>query len=112
MYPDMRLYQEIIFLQYNSVCHWVVENVNPYYTPLIQPTANIGRHLFWSDQTIDSKYHNHSAKLRRAQIPELQEYHNIDLNKYKIQNKRQLLRNCVDSDLALYVFNEVVKNED
>jgi DNA (cytosine-5)-methyltransferase 1 len=48
-YPDMALYQEILFLQHFFKGKWVVENVVPYYEPLIKPTAKIGRHLFWSN---------------------------------------------------------------
>src|SRR3990167_4920543 len=50
-YPDMRLYQEIIFLQHNFKSkkqRWVVENVISYYDPLITP-AQVGRHYFWSN---------------------------------------------------------------
>lgn len=46
-YPDMALYQEILFLKQWAACPWVVENVIPYYTPLI-PAKKVGRHLFWS----------------------------------------------------------------
>lgn len=48
-YPDMSLYQEIIFLQSYAKCPWVVENVAPYYEPLIKPAKRVGRHLFWSN---------------------------------------------------------------
>jgi thiol-disulfide isomerase/thioredoxin len=34
-YPDMRLYQEIIFLNHWFKGKWVVENVKSYYKPLI-----------------------------------------------------------------------------
>ena len=47
-YPDMALYQEILFCQHFVKVPWVVENVAPYYEPLIAPTARVGRHLFWS----------------------------------------------------------------
>jgi DNA (cytosine-5)-methyltransferase 1 len=47
-YPDMTLYQEIIFLQNFFKGKWVVENVNPYYEPLIKPKKH-GRHMFWSN---------------------------------------------------------------
>lgn len=46
IYPDMKLWQEIIFLQANAKCKWVVENVKPYYEPLIAPSVIIGRHCF------------------------------------------------------------------
>lgn len=48
-YPDMALYQEIIFLQTYAKCQWIVENVVPYYKPLMPPTNQVGRHLFWSN---------------------------------------------------------------
>lgn len=53
-YPDMALYEEILFLQAFHKGGWVVENVKPYYTPLIPPTAVIGRHYFWSNFPIEA----------------------------------------------------------
>lgn len=47
-YPNMSLYQEIIFLQQFCKSYWVVENVISYYQPLIQP-FKIGRHFIWSN---------------------------------------------------------------
>tara|TARA_R110000803_G_scaffold149830_1_gene215285 strand:- start:38 stop:658 length:621 start_codon:yes stop_codon:yes gene_type:complete len=52
-YPDMKLYEEIIHLQHNFKGHWVVENVKPYYAPLIE-AREVGRHLFWSNFDIGS----------------------------------------------------------
>lgn len=46
-FPDMTLYEEIIFLMHNTECMWVVENVRPYYKPLIKGQV-VQRHLFWS----------------------------------------------------------------
>lgn len=48
-YPDMSLYQEIIFLGNFFKGKWVVENVKPYYEPLIKPNTVIGRHYLWSN---------------------------------------------------------------
>jgi len=36
-YPDMKLYQEIIFLQHHCKGKYVVENVIPYYEPMFNP---------------------------------------------------------------------------
>jgi len=47
-YPDMRLYQEILLLKHFFKGKWVIENVEPYYEPLI-PAKKVGRHLFWSN---------------------------------------------------------------
>lgn len=108
-YPDMRLYQEIIFLQYNASCKWVVENVVPYYEPLIKGKI-VQRHMFWSNFPIpgvDVEQEN----LREIQIPELQELHGFDLSKYKLANKRQILRNCVDSNLGLAILNAALSGQ-
>ena len=43
VYPSMKLYQEIIFLQNFYKGKFCVENVISYYEPLIKPTQ-IGRH--------------------------------------------------------------------
>ena len=48
-YPDFRLYEEIVFLQTYAKCPWVVENVRPYYKPLIEPTFTCDRHIFWAN---------------------------------------------------------------
>jgi len=116
-YPDMKLYQEILFLKHFAKAFWVVENVKPYYQPLITPKF-IGRHAFWSNFAIPeikveydigtmnrqaSKESQRKAIIREAQIPELIDLHG--LKNFKIKNKRQVLRNCVLPELGLHVFN-------
>ena len=108
MYPDMRLYQEILFLQANFKGKWVVENVKPYYKPLIEPTAFIQRHMFWSNFEIPDKEFK-KDKIRTAQIPQLQELHGFDLSGYKIKNKRQVLRNCVLPQLGEHILKSINK---
>ena len=116
-YPDMRLYQEILFLQANFKGKWVVENVKPYYKPLIEPTVVLQRHYFWSNFEItDVEFKK--DKIRIAQIPQLQELHGFDLSGYKLKNKRQILRNCVLPELGKHILdqvkdtNEVVEEEE
>jgi len=121
-YPDMKLYQEIILLQKHCKTKWVIENVKPYYDPLITPQHS-GRHAFWSnfcisDITIDyqlgtmnrtaSKDSQRQAIIREAQIPELIDLHG--LKDFKIKNKRQVLRNCVVPKLGKHVFDCAFKN--
>lgn len=104
VYPDMKLYKEILFLKYHFHGKWVVENVIPYYHPLI-PAQKIQRHLFWANfkiKPIEIKKDN----LRNAQIKDLEKKYGFDLSKYKLKNKRQVLRNCVDPKLGLYILNE------
>jgi DNA (cytosine-5)-methyltransferase 1 len=108
-YPDMKLYEEIIFLKHHSICPYVVENVKPYYEPLI-PWKMIQRHLFWSNFDIpdlDIKKDN----IRTAQIADLEAHHWFDLSKYKLSNKRQILRNCVYPEVWLHVLNNISKHK-
>lgn len=104
-YPDMKLYQEILFLQSHCKGKWVVENVKPYYTPLIAPTCQLQRHLFWSNFLIKERLFE-KDNIRTMQILGLQEKHGICLNNYKIKNKRQVLRNCVVPALGEHILNE------
>ena len=103
VYPDMKLYEEIIFLMHNAECKWVVENVRPYYKPLIKGRL-VQRHLFWSNFDIP-EIKIEPDNIRMASISGLQKKHGIDLSKYKIPNKRRLLRNCVDPKLGKHILN-------
>ena len=105
-YPDMRLYQEIIFLKHHFKGLWVVENVKPYYKPLIDGQL-LQRHLFWSNFDIQDIKVKPDI-IRKAQIPDLQRLHGFDLSKYKLPNKRQVLRNCVNAELGRHILTEVV----
>lgn len=59
-YPDMKLYQEIIFLKHFFKGLYCVENVISYYTPLVQPQES-GRHYFWANFRIPKL--NHKIKI-------------------------------------------------
>ena len=105
IFIDMKLWQEVVFLKYNFAGKFVVENVKPYYQSFIQPTAILQRHYFWSNFDIpDMKFEK--DLLRSAQIPQLSELHGYNLDKYKLPNKRQVLRNCVAPELGKYVFEQ------
>lgn len=106
-YPDMKLYQEIIFLRHNFSGLWIVENVMPYYEPLIHPTAEIQRHLFWSNFRIDKVFFP-SDVLRSAQIDDLQRHTGIDISGYSLPNKRQILRNCVYPELGNHILQQAL----
>jgi len=47
-YVDLSLYQEVLFLQHFYKGYWVVENVNPFYEPLVKGKS-LGRHYYWSN---------------------------------------------------------------
>ena len=104
-FPDMKLYEEILFLEYNSICPYVVENVKPYYKPLIEGKL-IQRHIFWSNidlPDIQVKKDN----IRKAQIPDLQLKYEFNLSNYKLPNKRQVLRNCVEPELGKQILQHL-----
>lgn len=111
-FPDMTLYEEIVFLQYYAGdVSWIVENVKPYYGYLIEPTIVLQRHPIWSNFQIAAKEFKKDM-IRSAQIPDLQKKYGYDLSAYKISNKRQVLRNCVEPKLGLHILEEVPPTQD
>jgi len=61
-YPEMDLYQQIILLKYFNKGFYVIENVIPYYKPLIPPSIELHRHYFWSNFPIEKKYFKDDRK--------------------------------------------------
>lgn len=108
-FPDMTLYEEIVFLEYYSRAKWVVENVKPYYGAMRNPQV-IDRHLYWANFPIppaDFVVEN----LRAAQIPQLQALHDIYLSEYRLPNKRQILRNCVHFEAGKHILDAAIAEE-
>ena len=103
VYPEMSLYQEIVLLDkyYDGI--WVVENTIPYYEPLIQGTK-VGGHIWWCNFNL-TPYDHGNRNHRGGTVESLQERKQTDLSKYDIKNKRQILRNCVEPEVGLHVFN-------
>ena len=110
-YPDMQLYEEIIFLNQWFKGLWVVENVIPYYKLLI-PAKKIDRHLFWSNFGLG----NFEPKIKKMEhdkstIPHLEELLGFDLSGYKLKNKLKCLRNCVRPETGKYIMDCAMKFE-
>ena len=102
-FPDLKLYEEIIFLDNYFNGRYVVENVIPFYEPLI-PAVKRGRHLYWSNFNIPN-YKERDAKIREWQLPQLEAHHKIDLSQYRgSQNKRKIGRNLVDYEAGKTIF--------
>ena len=98
IYPDMKLYQEIIFLQHHFKGKYVVENVKPYYDPMFNPIER-DRHLYWANFNLPNTLSNRSVKVGGGidEVRKLCEFHEIDLSKYKgEQRKDKIARNLVD----------------
>jgi DNA (cytosine-5)-methyltransferase 1 len=99
--PDMKLYAEIIFLQHYYNGKWAVENVKPYYTPLLSPTKVLQRHFLWSNFDIPTTEFIPSNIRSKNKLTDFED----DISNTNISNKRQALRNAVDPKLGLHIFN-------
>ncbi len=108
IYPDMKLYEQIIFLNQWFYGKFVIENVKSYYKPLVH-AQEINRHLFWSNFKIGKyKVKDKKGSHEKSQIPYLEKFLGFDLSSYKISNKRQVLRNCVLPELGLEILNRAM----
>jgi DNA (cytosine-5)-methyltransferase 1 len=100
-YPDMKLYEEIIFLQNWFEGKFCVENVIPYYEPLIKAQER-GRHLYWTNFILPNNINERkNPDLSRGKskdiVDRLSIYHDYDFRKYKgKQDIRKMARNLVD----------------
>jgi len=120
IYPDMKLYQEIIFLQNFPAkeVKWIIENVKPYYKPLIEPTAKIGRHFYWANFKIPAIKNIRKIQISavKNEVQALSDFHDFDFYQYKgNQRKDKIARNLVDYEVGLAIFNSargIIKQAD
>jgi DNA (cytosine-5)-methyltransferase 1 len=107
-YPDMTLYQEIIFLNTYYKGKFCVENVIPFYEPLI-PAQKRGRHLYWTNFPLPNNIgerKNPDFSRGKDCIGKMSEFHNYDFKKYKgEQPVQKMARNLVDYEAGLTIFN-------
>jgi DNA (cytosine-5)-methyltransferase 1 len=98
IYPELKLYEEILFLENYFEGKYCVENVIPFYEPLI-PGKKRGRHLYWTNfflPNILSKRHEaiggHDNEINR-----MSKFHDYDFKKYKGEQRiDKMARNLVD----------------
>lgn len=115
VYADMTLYQEVIFLQNFFKGKWIVENVIPYYKPLI-PGKYMGRHIFWSNfefPDCDEKTPKDFVNLANlAGKKKLQDWLGIHFEENIYYGKNhcpaQILRNCVHPNVGLRILEAVI----
>lgn len=118
VYPDMKLYEEIIFLKHHFKGRYCVENVQAYYKPLIEPQV-LGRHWYWANFNISKIPVGSSGittslttagnPVKKFNVGDYEKLYNYNLSKYKISNKRLLLRNCVEPEIGLHILKESFK---
>ena len=110
-YPDMKLYQEVIFLDNFFKGRYVVENVIPFYTPLI-PSKKRGRHLYWTNFNLPNNI-NERPPIGIGQVvnevKRLCEFHDYDFYKYKgKQRTNKIARNLVDYEAGKTILETAV----
>lgn len=117
-YPDMKLYQEIIFLDAFFKGKYVVENVIPFYEPLI-PAKKRNRHMYWTNfnlPNIISNRKNPDLGRTKQVIKELSKFHDYDFTKYKgEQSRTKMARNLVDYEAGKTILETIIgirKKED
>lgn len=128
-YPDMKLYEEIIMLETVAKGEnprfkgkYVVENVIPYYEPLI-PAKKRGRHLYWTNFNLpnvlsDRKSPNMAAqkegrelykKLNKKVFDVFCKYHDYNFRRYKgKQSVQKMARNLVDYEAGKTILETAV----
>ena len=112
IYPDLKLYEEILFLSTHFDGKYVVENVIPYYTPLI-PAKKRGRHLYWTNFNLPLDLGDRRFSIGKGkdstEIAELSTFHNYNFKKYKgKQFINKIARNLVDYEAGNTIFNVAI----
>jgi DNA (cytosine-5)-methyltransferase 1 len=107
LYPDLKLYEEIIFLENYFEGKYVVENVIPFYEPLI-PAQKRGRHLYWSNFKLPNNIGERKIFkniIEVGSVKQLSEFHDYDFKKYKGEQRVQkIARNLVDYEEGKTIF--------
>ena len=106
VYPDMRLYQEVLLLEGYFDGYWCIENVIPWYEPLIEP-QKLGRHCFWTNfELLPKKFDARGGFDDIEGLANTLGYKMEDLVKVE---KRLVLRNCTEPEVGKYIFDTYLK---
>ena len=109
-YPDMKLYQEILFLDKWFKGKYCVENVIPYYEPLILAKKR-GRHLYWTNFNLPNDLNERKCSIMESKN-ELEKwciFHDYNFRKYKgKQSVQKMARNLVDFEASKTILETAV----
>ena len=116
-YPDMKLYEEILFLDNYFNGKYVVENVIPFYEPLI-PAKKRGRHLYWTNFNLPNNLNERKLDgilcSMKDEHKKLELFHDIKV-KSNVGGYRDVLRNLVDYEAGKTIFETalgIIKKQD
>ena len=117
IYPDMKLYEEIIMLETVAKGknprfkgQYVVENVIPYYEPLI-PGSKRNRHLYWTNFKLPKILSNrkHTFMGLANELNNWINFHDYNFKKYKgKQSINKIARNLVDYEAGKTILEAVL----
>ena len=106
VYPDLKLYEEVIFLQNYFKGKFCVENVIPYYEPLM-PYQKRGRHLYWTNFVLPNSLGERKIQISagNVDVKRLSEFHDYDFRRYTGEQRiDKIARNLVDYEAGLTIF--------
>lgn len=98
IYPDLKLYEEVLFLENYFEGKYCLENVIPYYEPLI-PAKKIGRHLYWTNFILPIDLNERKASIMEGkdEVKRWCEFHDYNFYQYKGEQRvDKIARNLVD----------------
>ena len=111
VYPNLKLYEEILLLDYHFKGKYVIENVIPYYNPMLNPKKR-DRHLYWTNFNLPHNLNSRHFKglcQTKNELNELCKFHKIDLYSYNgKQSKVKIARNLVDYEAGKTIFQTML----
>jgi DNA (cytosine-5)-methyltransferase 1 len=107
IYPDLKLYEEVLFLDNYFSGKYCVENVIPFYEPLI-PAKKRGRHLYWTNFRLPNDLNERKSGIMEGkdEVTQWCKFHDYDFRQYKGEQRiDKIARNLVDYEAGLTIFN-------
>jgi DNA (cytosine-5)-methyltransferase 1 len=107
IFPDLKLYEEVLFLKHYFDGKYCVENVIPYYEPLI-PAKKRGRHLYWTNFLLpnDLGERKSISMESKDEVTQWCKFHKYDFRQYKGEQRiDKIARNLVDYEAGKTIFN-------
>jgi DNA (cytosine-5)-methyltransferase 1 len=106
----MKLYQEILFLQNYFKGKYCVENVIPFYEPLIVAKKR-GRHLYWCNFNLPNILSERKVQISAGsqEVNKLCKFHEYDFREYNgNQPINKIARNLVDYEAGRTILETVL----
>lgn len=105
-YPDMSLWQEIVFCKHWFKGKFCIENVRSYYKPMFNPIES-NKHYFWTNFYF-SPWKSTKRGIRRQEHNFRLNRVGFDLVKLNLETRfeKQIINNCVEPELGLHILNE------